>query len=397
MSEACVNCKITLNNDIMPLQVRVALYAQIIFAWGMSLKYPNTFVKNSRAAYMIATGLLVASLIQWKTHELGLLDALVVSFMTSMMTIFIVVSGTSREEAKVSGQPGQIGTSSAQANTPPTDPNPPSTLSPAQSNQPVPPSLQPAADQSAASDSPKALRPWKSRTQRFILFCFVNIWGGFCFSLWSDPTHFGLKGAKVNCTTNNDVTIWVFGIEVQAVNPRIRIAALVLVSILYFVALSSLFLTLENVLDPAIRIFRLIGSYLTPESLKSGNATSRTTTPRSLHEDPVINSIHYILHFFAFGTLVYLLLSTEMTIRNNDKEGATRKWSYGQIIALILLLQQLMDICSTYVEVKEERQTEKEQEERKKQRTLSQVDTRPQDNVPMKDLTPTTPIPTLPI
>ncbi|CAE6498279.1 unnamed protein product [Rhizoctonia solani] len=395
MSEECVSCEIELNNDIMGIGVRAALYAQIIFAWGMSLKYPNTFVKNSRASYMIATGLLVASLIQWKTQELGLLDAIVVSFMTSMMTIFIVVSGTSREEAKAV-QPNQTDTGSTLANTPSADPQPPSASPP---NQAAPSNPQPTAAQSAASaPSPTSLRPWRSNTQRFILFCFVNLWGGFCFNLWSDPTHFGLKGAKANCTTNNDVTIWVFGVEIQAVNPGIRIAALVLVSVLYFVALCSLFFTLENVLDPAIRMIRLICDYLTPEPLKGGNATPRTVTPRSLHEDPVINSIHYLLHLFAFGTLLYLLVSTEMTIRKNDEKGATMEWSYGQIIALILLLQQLMDICSTIVEVKEEREIEKEREDRVKQRAqLAQVGAGSQENVPMKDLTPTTPNPTLPV
>ncbi|CAE6530075.1 unnamed protein product [Rhizoctonia solani] len=370
----------------MGIGVRAALYAQIIFAWGMSLKYPETFVKNSRASYMIATGLLVASLIQWKTHDLSILDAVVVSLVTSMMIIFIVVSGTTREAAKsTASQPNQnqsgqdqpsqdqSNQNSAQANTPNANSQAPSTSPPTQTNQPTPPNTQPTTEQPATPES-KTLQPRKSITQRFILFCFVNLWGGFCFNLWSDPVHFGLKAEKVksNCT-NDEIAVWLFGVEVQAINPELRIAALVLVSVLYFVALCSIFFTLENVLEPAIKMLRFIGSLFTAESPKSGSATPQPTASRSLHEDPVINRVHYLLHIFAFGTLSYLLVSTEMTIHRNG--GTKMVWSYGQVIALILLLQQLMDVCSTIVEAREERELKRLKEEIELKRIQGEIET----------------------
>jgi hypothetical protein len=49
----------------------------------MSLYWPDTFVKNSRAAYMTATAVLVSSLIEWKKNEeLSLLDGIVVTLVS---------------------------------------------------------------------------------------------------------------------------------------------------------------------------------------------------------------------------------------------------------------------------------------------------------------------------
>ncbi|KAH7330587.1 hypothetical protein B0J17DRAFT_678711 [Rhizoctonia solani] len=424
MSEQCVSCELELNNDIMGIGVRAALYAQIILAWLMSLKYPDTFVKNSRSAYMTATALLVASLIEWKTQSLSLLDALVVSLMSSMMTIFIVVSGTSREKADPTpDQPPQTTSTSTnpsttppEAGTPPDSTRPSSTPPPATqqntsqypttstSTQPtgspaaipqvahitLPSVQQQTIEQQATAQASDPVepgyKPRRSNTQWFIRFCFVNIWGGWCFNLWNDPAHFGLEGLKANCTTNNDITIWVFGVEVHAITPWLRIAALVLISVLYFIATCSLFFTLEDILEPVLRMFRFLGGLFTITSPKGGNDAPGLPTQRSLHEDPAINSVHYLLHFFAFGTLLYLIISTEMTVRNNDKEREMMEWSYGQVIALILLLQQFMDVCSTFIEGREESQM---REERAKWE--AQVDTERQEDISMNNLSPTTP------
>ncbi|KAF8761647.1 hypothetical protein RHS01_00233 [Rhizoctonia solani] len=305
MSDECVSCELELNNDIM----------------GMSLYWPDTFVRNSRAAYMTATAVLVSSLIEWKKQGSSLLDAVVVSLMTSIMIIFIVVSGTTREKIKItSGQSSQdtstgTGTNSGtrdQTSIPTDNPQPSSTIT---SNAPQPSAVQPGNTQhaNASSTTPNStqpapstpqqsiagqkaavhtaesssLRPRRSNTQWFIRFCFVNLWGGFCFNLWNDPAHFGLQGPKANCTTNNDVIVWVFGVDVKA-----------------------------NVLDP-------VYNFLATISLKKDNTTQPTIGSRKLHQDPIINKIHYFLHIIAFGTLVYLVVSTEMTIRGNDKKGAT--------------------------------------------------------------------------
>ncbi|GAB1525865.1 E3 ubiquitin-protein ligase ubr1 [Rhizoctonia solani] len=403
-------CELELNNDIMGIGVRVALYAQIVLAWGMSLYWPDTFVRNSRAAYMTATAVLVSSLIEWKKQGSSLLDAVVVSLMTSIMIIFIVVSGTTREKIKItSGQSSQdtstgTGTNSGtrdQTSIPTDNPQPSSTIT---SNAPQPSAVQPGNTQhaNASSTTPNStqpapstpqqsiagqkaavhtaesssLRPRRSNTQWFIRFCFVNLWGGFCFNLWNDPAHFGLQGPKANCTTNNDVIVWVFGVDVKAVSPGIRITALVLVSILYFVAACSLFFTLENVLDP-------VYNFLATISLKKDNTTQPTIGSRKLHQDPIINKIHYFLHIIAFGTLVYLVVSTEMTIRGNDKKGATMGWSYGQVIALILLSQQFNDLCSTYIDNKEARQSTPNQGPQ-----LAQVDAEAQNDIQLKNMAP---------
>lgn len=64
----------------------------------------------------------------------------------------------------------------------------------------------------------------------------------------------------------------------------------------------------------------------------------------------------------TLGTLIYLVVSTEQTIIKNDPEKTTNDWTYGQTIAVILLLQQVMDIASTWVEKRAEKKEQKEEE-----------------------------------
>jgi hypothetical protein len=53
---------------------------------------------------------------------------------------------------------------------------------------------------------------------------------------------------------------------------------------------------------------------------------------------------------------------TELTIKRNDAGHQSGAWSYGQTIALILLLQQFMDFCSTLLEKRAEEKEKREQE-----------------------------------
>ncbi|KAH7330601.1 hypothetical protein B0J17DRAFT_157474 [Rhizoctonia solani] len=86
-------CKLELNADITGIGVRLALYIQILLGWVMSLFWRDTFVENSRAAYMTALALLIASFIELTTNkEISLLDGLVVSFITTMMITYAIAS-----------------------------------------------------------------------------------------------------------------------------------------------------------------------------------------------------------------------------------------------------------------------------------------------------------------
>ncbi|KAG9092670.1 hypothetical protein FRC07_011608, partial [Ceratobasidium sp. 392] len=78
MADTGDDCCLSLNPDITGIGVRVALYVQILLGWVVSYKWPDTFAKNARTAYMTAIALLIAAFIQWKTQQqLSLLDGIV--------------------------------------------------------------------------------------------------------------------------------------------------------------------------------------------------------------------------------------------------------------------------------------------------------------------------------
>ncbi|CAE6430638.1 unnamed protein product [Rhizoctonia solani] len=307
-------CELKLNPDITGIGVRVALYVQILLGWIMSLIWRDTFVENSRAAYMTALALLIASFIELTTQDqLSLLDAIVVSFITTMMITFAIAS-YSRLPAPGLPENSDAGSTSKDG----------------------------APGETSADGKP-------SRTRGFMQFCFVIFWGAWCFNMWRDPAHFGLKGDTADCDTNYNITIQLFT-TVHATDPNVRIAAITLVTLGVVIALLSLCLTLEQFLIP---VFWLIG--------KEQKATARDI--RIKYEDnPVLQGIHLAFQTIAVGTFIFLIYVTERTISQNDVKRETRDWTYGQTIALILLLQQIMQLFSTHIEQREKAELEQEKE-----------------------------------
>jgi hypothetical protein len=98
--------------------------------------------------------------------------------------------------------------------------------------------------------------PNKSMSRFATQFAFVAFWASWCLYMWHDPAHFGLKGEKLACRTNYDVTIVVFGRKVPVTDSRMRSAALALVSIGIVLAFGSLFISLDNLLSPVIGLFK---------------------------------------------------------------------------------------------------------------------------------------------
>ncbi|KAF8603179.1 hypothetical protein BDV93DRAFT_607007 [Ceratobasidium sp. AG-I] len=285
-------CDLQLNPDITGIGVRVGLYCQILIGWATSWYWPDTFAKNARTGYMTAIALIIAAFIQLETQQLSLLDGIVVSLITTMMITFAIAS------------------------------SPPGSKAP----------------QAEPHEEPTETDPDRSVARYITQFIFVAFWGAWCLNMWRDPAHFG---ADPQCTTNQAVTIMVFGREIHATDPRMRSAAISLISFGLVIAVGSLFFTLNSFLHPVLSLF------------------DRTRTrDRPENEDPVLPYIRFFLQNMAFGTLIYLIVSTEQTIKKNDYTKATADWTYGQTIAVILLLQQIMDIASTYMEKKEEKKLE---------------------------------------
>ncbi|KAG8685011.1 hypothetical protein FRC12_002857 [Ceratobasidium sp. 428] len=292
------DCCLKLNPDITGIGVRVALYVQILLGWAVSYYWPDTFAKNARTAYMTAIALLIAAFIQLTTQDLSLLDGIVVSLITTMMITFSISSSPTR--ANVQKQ---------------------------QSEQ--------------ESDEAHEVDPNASFSRFLTQIIFVGFWAGWCLNMWKDPMHFG--PGSPTCAVNEQVTITLFGREIHATDPRMQHAALALVSIGFVIAFLSLFISLESLLNPVINLIR-----------KDDGTTRRRLDSQGRPEDRILKWVRRSLQALSLGTLIFLIVSTESTIKKNDREQSSNDWSYGQTIALILLLQQLMDVCSTYVEKKGE-------------------------------------------
>ncbi|KAF8708214.1 hypothetical protein RHS03_03489, partial [Rhizoctonia solani] len=308
MDPANCDCKLELNPDITGIGVRAALYIQIMLGWFMSLKWPGTFGKNSRTAYMTATALLIASFIELETQTLSLLDGLVVSLITTMMITFAVAS--------YSYKPGDDKSS----------------------------------EEEGADDRP-------SLTRWFMQLCFVVFWGAWGFHMWRDPAHFGLKGDAADCLTNYNITLQLFK-EVHPTDPSVRNAALALTAIGFAIAILSLFFTLEQCLSV---IFWPLKKIYKRDEQSQDLVGTRAPMTQHKYSDTLTQSIHVVLQAIAISTYIFLIYATEQTINKNDFEGESRDWSYGQTIALILLLQQIMDLCS---EITDDRGKEQEKEQR---------------------------------
>ncbi|KAG9093373.1 hypothetical protein FRC07_011474 [Ceratobasidium sp. 392] len=304
-------CCINLNPDITGIGVRVALYVQILLGWGISLIWPDTFARNARTAYMTATALLIAAFIQWRTRDLSLLDGIVVSLISTMMITFAISSSPTRSS-----------TTQSQQNAP-------------------------------SADSTTEVDPNKSFSRFLTQIFFVAFWAAWCLRMWQDPERFGLEKTSPECDINNRIMIVVFGREIQATDPRMQRAATALVSIGLIIAVGSLFISLEDLLSPLIKWVTSTANNANP----SNDNVSNTVTGSGSR---VFRFIRRSLQALSFSTLIYLITTIEQTIDRNDQKHGSNKWSYGQTIALILLLQQIMDVCSTVLEKRDEKKWRQE-------------------------------------
>jgi len=226
--------------------------------------------------------------------------------------------------------------------------------------------------------------PHRSRTRYTIQIIFVVFWGAWCLNTWYDPSHFNLSKDQVACDANHNVTLLVFGREVHATDPRTRRAAISLVSFGFVIAIGSLCITPEDILKLFDRGSRSEGPPEHPKpstpDLVPSTSDSVPSTPDSVLKgvryclqglglgtlstpDLVLKVARYCLQGLALGTLIYLVVATEQMIKKNDVQGNTAAWTFGQTISVILLLQQVMEICSTYIEKKDEHDERKDSQD----------------------------------
>ncbi|CEL55674.1 hypothetical protein RSOLAG1IB_01686 [Rhizoctonia solani AG-1 IB] len=170
------------NPDISGRGVRVALYLQTLLSMTIASLLPyheRAFRDLTRNAYIISTSLIIASLIEMKTHGLSLFDALIVTMLTTIMTAFVTVNASYMQNLGLS-----ISISS---------------------------------------------------------FLFTSFWCYWGLQVWHNPSTFGIPSDKENCTASTGTVFVVFGHNVSVTNSGLRGFALSMFAISLIGALASLY------------------------------------------------------------------------------------------------------------------------------------------------------------
>ncbi|KAG8730845.1 hypothetical protein FRC11_005659 [Ceratobasidium sp. 423] len=173
--------QIVSNPDISGIGVRVAIYVQTFLSMTVASLLPyheKAFRDTSRNSYVVSTSLMIAALIQWKTHGLSLFDALVVTMLTTIMTAFVTVNGPYIRTLGLS-----INISS---------------------------------------------------------FLFTTFWVYWGLQVWNDPRTFGIPEGREGCHSSTDTVFVVFGRNVSVTNSGLRGFAMFIFAIGSISALSAL-------------------------------------------------------------------------------------------------------------------------------------------------------------
>ncbi|KAJ1307811.1 hypothetical protein OPQ81_001893 [Rhizoctonia solani] len=167
-------------SDISGIGVRVAIYVQTLLSMVVASLLPyheKAFRDTSRNSYVVSTSLMIASLIEWKTHGLSLFDALIVTMLTTIMTAFVTVNSAYIRTLGLS-----VNISS---------------------------------------------------------FLFTTFWVYWGLQVWNDPRTFGIPEGEQNCTASIDTVFVVFGHNVKVTNSGLRGFAMFIFAIGSISALSA--------------------------------------------------------------------------------------------------------------------------------------------------------------
>ncbi|CAE6433810.1 unnamed protein product [Rhizoctonia solani] len=169
------------NVDIAGRGVRISIYAATLLSMSVASFIPyheKAFRDSSRNSYIVSTSLMIASLIEHKTHGLSLFDALIVTMLTTMMTAFVTLNGPYIRTLGLS-----INISS---------------------------------------------------------FLFTTFWCYWGLQVWQDPSTFGIPSGGENCTASTETIFVVFGHNFSVTNNDLRGFALSMFAIGTVTAFASL-------------------------------------------------------------------------------------------------------------------------------------------------------------
>ncbi|KAL5634689.1 hypothetical protein ACGC1H_002661 [Rhizoctonia solani] len=234
--------------------------------------HEKAFRDSSRNAYIVSTSLMIASLIEWKTHELSLFDALIVTMLTTMMTTFVTVNGA------------YIRTLGLSIN--------------------------------------------------IASFLFTTFWCYWGIQVWHDPSTFGIPRDGKNCTASTETIFVFFGHNHSVTNNNIRNFALSMFAIGTISAFTSLCYSTK-----------WLGTYAI-----SGAAPAKDNAAMRYARKLRLTKGKHISRYGGLGGMIYLIVTIEQMVDRNNVKDQLSDWTYSQTIALIMLLQQIMDCISYFKE-----------------------------------------------
>ncbi|CAE6485788.1 unnamed protein product [Rhizoctonia solani] len=288
------------------IEVRVSLYAQVLLLWLWFTIHPDKLGCMTESAIFSAELMLVKSLDSLRTQQFGLLDGLVVSFVTTMVLSFCIAT-----------HPRLIW------------------------------------------DDPHVATA-RIATRIFALFLrlqFIGVWGGWCFLMWHDPVQFALKGdaAITGCIPNLEVILTIpLSKRMHAVSAGARVLALSLVLTLLFIALCSWLLHVNHLFPfrpvsnlPALGL--RVGetwSHLGSPPSDLAAAVRLLTTRLASSRNTVYSIIKRLPQLTAIATVILLIYMTEQTICQSDTNN-NAVWGWYGVAQLGLLLFLIVHLATS--------------------------------------------------
>ncbi|CAE6457290.1 unnamed protein product [Rhizoctonia solani] len=159
----------------------------------------------------------------------------------------------------------------------------------------------------------------------YLLFAtFATYWG---IQVWYNPATFGIPSNGENCTASIETIFVVLGFDVQVTNSKLRSLAL------FCYALAAMSIPV------ALIITILSVAYYASNGLEDSDSTSGDLK-KSYWTKVIVPAI------IALATIIYMIVTIEQMVHRNGIQAQLSTWTFGQTLALIMLLHQIMTFLS---------------------------------------------------
>ncbi|CAE7135575.1 unnamed protein product [Rhizoctonia solani] len=165
-------------------------------------------------------------------------------------------------------------------------------------------------------------------------FLFTTLWCYWGLQVWQDPSTFGIPPNRENCTASIDTIFVVFGNNVRVTNTNLRGFALSMFAISCISALASLCYSTSWLAKYAF----------------CGSGTAKDNAALKYARKVRLTKGQHMTRYGGLGGMIYLIVTIEQMVDRNNVKDQLSNWTYSQTIALIMLLQQIMDCMSYFKE-----------------------------------------------